>query len=177
MGLALADGGPARHRHHHPGLGVPQRPGRRPPPGARRQARRLLPAALQPRHRQRADPRDGLGPAAQLWFVNTRFSCLCTLDSESSFVPRWRPPFITELAPADRCHLNGLALVDGQPRYVTALGETNAMAGWRKNKARGGILMDVESGEVLCRACRCRTRRAGTTAGSGSASRARGRSA
>src|SRR5262245_15712654 len=48
---------------------------------------------------------------AELWFVNTLFSCLCTLDESHSFVPRWRPPFITALAGEDRCHLNGLAMV------------------------------------------------------------------
>jgi uncharacterized protein (TIGR03032 family) len=90
-------------------------------------------------------------PLTTLWFVNTRFSCLATLDPESSFAPRWRPPFVTELEPSDRCHLNGLAMVDGKPKYVTALGETNEMAGWRANKARGGILMDVDSGAILCR--------------------------
>jgi uncharacterized protein (TIGR03032 family) len=86
----------------------------------------------------------------ELWIVNTRFSCLATLDPESSFMPRWRPPFITELEPSDRCHLNGLGMVDGKPKYVTALGETNVMAGWRPNKAKGGILMDVDSGAILC---------------------------
>lgn len=91
------------------------------------------------------------GAGGQLWFVNTRFSCLATLDPEASFRPRWRPPFVTELEPSDRCHLNGLGMVDGQPKYVTALGETNAMAGWRANKAKGGILLDVDSGEILCR--------------------------
>ncbi len=91
------------------------------------------------------------GTEGQLWFVNTRFSCLATLDPESSFVPRWRPPFVTELEPSDRCHLNGLGMVDGKPKYVTALGETNEMAGWRPNKARGGLLMDVDSGAILCR--------------------------
>src|SRR5215468_5331382 len=91
------------------------------------------------------------GAGGQMWFVNTRFSCLATLDAESSFTPRWRPPFVTELEPSDRCHLNGLGMVDGRPKYATALGETNAMAGWRPNKAKGGILMDVGSGEVLCR--------------------------
>ncbi len=58
----------------------------------------------------------------ELWFVNTRFSCLCTLDRIHNFVPRWRPPFITELAPEDRCHLNGLCLVEGRPAFVTAPG-------------------------------------------------------
>ena len=67
------------------------------------------------------------------------------------FCFRWRPPFVTELEPSDRCHLNGLAMVDGKPKYVTAPGESNEMAGWRPNKARGGLLMDVDSGAVLCR--------------------------
>jgi uncharacterized protein (TIGR03032 family) len=86
-----------------------------------------------------------------LWIVNTRFSCLCTLDRSASFAPRWRPPFVSALEPSDRCHLNGLGMVDGRPRYVTALGATDTPAGWRANKARGGILMDVVSGEVLAR--------------------------
>lgn len=86
-----------------------------------------------------------------LWFVNTRFSCLSTLSHEVSFVPRWHPPFISELAPEDRCHLNGLAMVEGKPRYVTALGETNTCDGWRQNKANGGVLLDVETGVVLLR--------------------------
>ncbi|AFY70801.1 hypothetical protein Pse7367_2541 [Thalassoporum mexicanum PCC 7367] len=86
-----------------------------------------------------------------LWFVNTRFSCLCTLDRQHSFVPRWRPAYVTALAPEDRCHLNGLAMVDGKPKYVTALGETDMAGGWRQNKVNGGVLMDVESKEVLLR--------------------------
>jgi uncharacterized protein (TIGR03032 family) len=87
----------------------------------------------------------------ELWFVNTRMSCLCTLAPEHSVVPRWRPPFVSEYDIADRCHLNGLALRDGRPAYVTALGETDAPAGWRENKASGGVLMQVEDGRVLAR--------------------------
>ena len=109
----------------------------------------------------------------ELWVVNTRFSCLCTLDPDYSFVPRWRPPFITALAAEDRCHLNGLAIVDGRPRYVTALGETDTAGGWRADKPQGGCLLDVPTGEIVAAACRCRTRRAGTTAGSGCWNRAR----
>jgi uncharacterized protein (TIGR03032 family) len=86
-----------------------------------------------------------------LWVVNTRFCYLCTLDAEHSFYPRWRPPFVSALAPEDRCHLNGLAIVEGHPKYVTALGETDTLAGWRNNKARGGVLIDVESNKVLLR--------------------------
>jgi uncharacterized protein (TIGR03032 family) len=91
------------------------------------------------------------GAGGELWVVNTRFSCLCTLDRSASFTPRWRPPFISALEPADRCHLNGLAIVDGRPKYVTALGMTDGPGGWRENKARGGILMDVDSGEMILR--------------------------
>jgi uncharacterized protein (TIGR03032 family) len=85
----------------------------------------------------------------ELWLVATNFSCLATIDAEHSFIPRWKPPFISALASEDRCHLNGLCVIDDEPRYVTALGETDAPGGWRENKASGGILMDVETGEIV----------------------------
>jgi uncharacterized protein (TIGR03032 family) len=87
----------------------------------------------------------------ELWFVNTLFSCLCTLDDRSSFVPRWRPPFVSHYAPEDRCHLNGLAMRDGRPHYLTALGETNTPQGWRVNKRDGGILIDMAENRVIAR--------------------------
>jgi uncharacterized protein (TIGR03032 family) len=87
----------------------------------------------------------------ELWITNTLFSCLCTLHADFSFVPRWRPPFITESVAEDRCHLNGFTALAGQPRYATALGETNTLAGWRPGKADGGILIDIPSGEVIAR--------------------------
>ncbi len=87
----------------------------------------------------------------ELCLVNTLFSCLCTLHERYSFAPRWRPPFITQLAPEDRCHLNGLALVDGQPRYVTAVAESNVPKGWRACKGTGGCLIDIASGQTIVR--------------------------
>src|SRR5262245_42861234 len=87
----------------------------------------------------------------ELWIVNTRFSCLCTLSPDYSFVPRWRPPFVSRLAAEDRCHLNGLAVVEGRPRFATALSETDAPGGWRENKTRGGCLIDVAAGAVVVR--------------------------
>ncbi|HEX8203846.1 MAG TPA: TIGR03032 family protein, partial [Isosphaeraceae bacterium] len=86
-----------------------------------------------------------------LWVVNTLFSSLCTLDESYSFVPRWRPPFVRELAAQDRCHLNGLAMHDGRPKYVTAHGESDEPAGWRPGKATGGCVIDVPSGETVAR--------------------------
>jgi uncharacterized protein (TIGR03032 family) len=91
------------------------------------------------------------GDDPELWFVNTRFSCLCTRSNTHSFVPRWRPPFISALAPEDRCHLNGLCLAEGRPAFVTALGATDTPGGWRADKKSGGILMEVETGEILTR--------------------------
>ena len=85
----------------------------------------------------------------ELWVVNTRFSCLATLDDEHSFVPTWRPPFVSALAPEDRCHLNGLAVVDGRPRYVTVLGISDEPGGWREHKAHGGAVIDIESNETI----------------------------
>jgi uncharacterized protein (TIGR03032 family) len=87
----------------------------------------------------------------ECWCVNTRFSCLCTLDQAHSFVPRWRPPFVTGYAPGDRCHLNGLALQEGRPRFVTAFGESNTVEGWRANKRDGGIVIDIDNGETIVR--------------------------
>ena len=89
--------------------------------------------------------------ADELWIVSTRFSCLCTLSPEYSFVPRWRPPFISAIAAEDRCHLNGLALLDGKPKYASALGTTDSAGGWRADKPHGGCLIDIPSGEFVTR--------------------------
>src|SRR5262245_60974988 len=87
----------------------------------------------------------------ELWLVNTAFGCLCTLDGVHSFLPRWRPPFLTALAADDRCHLNGLAVADGAPKYVTALSETDTPQGWRENKVTSGCLIDVATGQTVAR--------------------------
>jgi uncharacterized protein (TIGR03032 family) len=86
-----------------------------------------------------------------LWFLNTRFSCLCTRSHNYSFQPQWRPKFISKLAPEDRCHLNGLCVVDGRPKYVTALGESDEPGGWRANKRDGGVLIEMASHEIITR--------------------------
>jgi uncharacterized protein (TIGR03032 family) len=87
----------------------------------------------------------------ELWVVNTLFSCLAALHPYYSFAPRWRPPFVSALRPEDRCHLNGLALQNGQPKYVSALAETDSPQGWRAVKSAGGCLVEVPSGRVVVR--------------------------
>lgn len=83
-------------------------------------------------------------------FVNTLFSCLATVSDTHSFKPVWKPPFISQLAPEDRCHLNGMAAIDGEPAYVTAVGKSDASDGWRDHRRDGGILMDVRTNEIVC---------------------------
>jgi uncharacterized protein (TIGR03032 family) len=85
----------------------------------------------------------------ELWVVNTRFSCLATLHQDYSFVPRWRPPFVSALAAEDRCHLNGLAMRDGRPAYVTVMAQTDEAGGWREDKNTTGAVLDVASGEAV----------------------------
>ncbi len=84
-----------------------------------------------------------------LLFVNTRFSCLARPSHDYNFEPVWRPKFVSDLVPEDRCHLNGVALVDGKPKYVTALGTTDEPGAWRANKATGGVVVDVDSDEII----------------------------
>ena len=90
-----------------------------------------------------------VGPDGLPVFANSLFSCLATVDDVHSFRALWRPPFITKLAPEDRCHLNGLALEDGEPRYATAVARTDVAAGWRDHRESGGVVLDVGSGEVV----------------------------
>ena len=43
----------------------------------------------------------------EMWLAATRFSCLAKLSYDFSFLPVWKPPFVSDLVPEDRCHLNG----------------------------------------------------------------------
>ncbi len=81
--------------------------------------------------------------------VNTSFSCLVKFNSEYNFIPIWQPHFIDNLQAEDRCHLNGLAVKNDQLKYVTALGNGNSRQSWRDKIEAGGILMDVESNQIL----------------------------
>jgi len=86
----------------------------------------------------------------RLVFANTLFSCIGAVSETHSFKPLWKPPFISRLAAEDRCHLNGLAMRDGRPAYVTAVGKGDVADSWRDVRASGGVVVDVESGEIVC---------------------------
>lgn len=61
----------------------------------------------------------------------------------------WQPPFISRLAAEDRCHLNGLALRDGGPRYATAISQSDVADGWRDHRRQGGCVIDIETNDVM----------------------------
>jgi len=84
-----------------------------------------------------------------IWAVNTKFSCLVTFDINHSYTPRWKPHFISELRPEDRCHLNGLAMQNGEPAYVTALSQTDDKEGWRADIVKTGVILDVQNNRTL----------------------------
>lgn len=84
-----------------------------------------------------------------LYAVNTSFSCLCKIDDTYSFLPVWQPPFISKLAHEDRCHLNGMALEAGQPRYATAFNQGDTPKSWREHVLKTGVLLDVPTGQTL----------------------------
>ncbi|MBR9861241.1 TIGR03032 family protein [bacterium] len=83
------------------------------------------------------------------WAVATQFSCIASFDSNYNFTPEWKPHFITEITPEDRCHLNGLALENGQLQYVTALGSGNEKGSWRDGITTSGILMSIPENKIL----------------------------
>ncbi|HVY19330.1 MAG TPA: TIGR03032 family protein [Bauldia sp.] len=85
----------------------------------------------------------------QVVFVNTRYSCLATLSATHSFRPIWKPAFISRLVPEDRCHLNGLAMEGGEPRYVTAVSRSDSVGGWRDRRWEGGMIIDVTTDEIV----------------------------
>jgi uncharacterized protein (TIGR03032 family) len=87
----------------------------------------------------------------ELIFANTLFSCVAATSTTHSFRPIWRPPFISRLAAEDRCHLNGLAMRDGEPAFVTCIAETDIADGWRDHRAAGGVVVDVSANAVVCR--------------------------
>ena len=92
----------------------------------------------------------GVSGDGEIIFVNTRYNCLATVSQRHAFKPLWKPHFITDIVDEDRCHLNGLAMRDGKPAYVTAVSRSNTIDGWRDRRADGGVIIDVEHNAVIC---------------------------
>lgn len=91
-----------------------------------------------------------VGGNGKIFFANTLFSCLSTISPRYSFIPVWRPPFVSRLAAEDRCHLNGLAMdAKLMPRYMTAVAASDVADGWREQRGNGGLVLDVRKNETV----------------------------
>src|ERR1700754_339981 len=90
----------------------------------------------------------GIDDAGKIWFLNTLYSCLCSLQPGVSFAVEWAPPFTGPLGPYDYCHLNGMYFDEGQARFFTALGVSNLPQGWRDNVLGRGVLLTGEGNLV-----------------------------
>ena len=91
----------------------------------------------------------GFGADGRPIFVTTLFSCIATVSDSHSFKPIWTPAFISRLAAEDRCHLNGMAMEGGKPRFATAVSRSDVADGWRDRRTDGGIVIDVDSQEIV----------------------------
>ena len=89
------------------------------------------------------------GQNNELYGVNTLFSSIVKIDDNYSFTPIWKPKFIDRVVSEDRCHLNGMAMLNGKPKYVTAFGKGNTFQSWRDTVTTGGIVIDVETDEII----------------------------
>ena len=91
------------------------------------------------------------GISPRIIFISTILNCLATISDRHSCIPLWKPSFISALVNEDRCHLNGLALVDGKARYVTACSQSDVVDGWRdivilnKNETRLPIYSSTQN--------------------------------
>jgi len=85
----------------------------------------------------------------QIIFISTLFNCIATLNDRHSCKPLWKPGFISQYINEDRCHLNGLAMVEGEAKYVTASSQSDVVDGWRDRRQNGGIVIDIESNDII----------------------------
>ena len=91
-----------------------------------------------------------ISPDGEITFVNGLFSCLCRPSDRLNFEPLWVPPFISDLAHEDRCHLSGVALApDGAPAFVTSASRSDTADGWRTEQRTGGVVVSARDGSVV----------------------------
>ncbi len=89
--------------------------------------------------------------ANKLLFVTSRYSCVAELSQTHSFRMVWKPAFVSEIVPEDRCHLNGIAMHADQLAFATAFAESDSLDGWRDRVRCGGIVIDTQSNKIVCR--------------------------
>jgi len=89
------------------------------------------------------------GIDGRIFAVNTLFSCITEITDDYNFTPYWTPPFIDKHVSEDRCHLNGMALQNGIPKYASAFNQGNSRQSWREKVTETGVIFDLDSNEVI----------------------------
>jgi uncharacterized protein (TIGR03032 family) len=92
------------------------------------------------------------------YFVLAKYNCIATTSEDKSFNVVWVPPWIEydkelhkSLPFEDRCHLNGLCLINDKPGFICAASKTNYMNAWKESKNKGqGIVYDIQKDEICC---------------------------
>jgi uncharacterized protein (TIGR03032 family) len=85
-----------------------------------------------------------------LWMVNSRFSCICTLQPDLSFKPQWWPKFLKGPTGDGAGHLNCMAMKGGKPAYATCFGAFAKGRSWRdESDLETGLLINVQTDEVV----------------------------
>lgn len=85
----------------------------------------------------------------KLYAINTNFSILGTVNIDYNFTPYWKPSFIKTISGGDQCHLNGLAMENGEPSYVTAFATTDAPKGWKNTDFKQGVLINIKTNKIV----------------------------
>lgn len=89
------------------------------------------------------------GNNGELFAVNTLFSSIVKINDDYNFTPYWRPPFIDKIVSEDRCHLNGMAMKNGKPKYASAFNRGNKPQSWREKITSSGIIIDIEENKII----------------------------
>lgn len=92
----------------------------------------------------------------KIYYVSASLNSILTVSDHKSFDVFWTPKFISrnpdsklKIFREDRCHLNGLALVDNKPKYVTAACMRDYYYAWKEHHGEG-VVIDIETDEVVC---------------------------
>ena len=89
------------------------------------------------------------GNNGELYAVNTLFSSIVKIDDNYNFTPFWSPPQINKITSEDKCHLNGMAMHNGEPKYATAFNDGNTPQSWRDKITETGVIYNIEKNKII----------------------------
>ena len=159
-----------RARHEGERAPVPE-PARRDRTARRPRApRRVLHAPALAHHRRYPDPRPRVHRRRAL---GREHAVLVPVDDRRPVQLRaaLATPVRHRARPEDRCHLNGLCVIDDEPGSSPRSAIRDDVDGWRDTRSTAVSSSTSHRGSSSVGGCACPTRRAGTTGGCGCSSR------